>query len=322
MVAVLSATACADAGPAEPDGSMSLVAHVYLNDALDIMEFNSVRRYEIDWPVFREETLASAAGAETTSDTYAAIASALERIGDDHSFFQEPVSSAPPEQGAEPSAVLLGDVGYLDVPAYFGGGEDGDSVATRYHALIEGIDTMAAGACRWVVDLRGNTGGNMWPMIAGVGPILGQGTVGYFVDPDSTRKPWIYAEGRAGVDEVVINGASGTYDLASPRSHVAVLTDTLTASSGEAVAVAFRGRDDVRSFGQSTWGVSTANAPFLLGDGAVIFLTVSTMADRTDTVYGDELVPDEAIVGGKTGDPQSDQVLGAALRWLSAQECA
>src|SRR5690348_5042975 len=26
----------------------------------------------------------------------------------------------------------------------------------------------------WVVDLRGNVGGNMWPMLAGIGPLLGE----------------------------------------------------------------------------------------------------------------------------------------------------
>ena len=30
-------------------------------------------------------------------------------------------------------------------------------------------------------DLRGNIGGNMWPMIAGVGPILGDGIIGWIV---------------------------------------------------------------------------------------------------------------------------------------------
>ena len=31
--------------------------------------------------------------------------------------------------------------------------------------------------------LRGNGGGNMWPMIAGVGPLLGEGPLGYFIGP-------------------------------------------------------------------------------------------------------------------------------------------
>lgn len=322
MMALLAVSACADAGPAEPDDALGLVAAVYLNAALDVMEFNSVRRYEIDWDVFREETLAEASGAQTPADTYPVIERALERIGDGHSFFREPISSAPPVEGDDPLAALLGEVGYLDVPAFFGGGEDGDSLASRYHELIEDVDTLASGVCRWVVDLRGNTGGNMWPMIAGVGPILGQGTVGFFVDPDSIVKAWVYEDGEARIDGDAVNAASPPYELLSTAPRVAVLTDSLTASSGEAVAVAFRARDGARSFGAATWGVSTANAPFLLDDGAVIFLTVSTMADRSGAIYGGKLLPDEVLAGEKTGDPETDPVLQAAADWLSAQACA
>ena len=86
--------------------------------------------------------------------------------------------------------------------------------------------------------------------------------------------------------------------------------------------VAFRGRSATRSFGEATWGVSTANAAFPLGDGAVIFLTVATMADRDGTLYGEALAPDEVVAGSKTGDPATDAALDAAVTWLQAQICS
>lgn len=233
---------------------------------------------------------------------------------------------AAPVQGpvaVDPSASLLPDgIGYLDVPEFQGGGPDGDDLVTLYHELIEDVDTMGV-TCRWVVDLRGNLGGNMWPMVAGVGPILGEGTVGSFLYPDAVSTPWFYEGGSAGVSNVGTFAATEIpYTLASPLPFVAVLTDTLTASSGEAVAVAFRGRDRARSFGESTWGVSTVNAGYQLADGAVMFLTVATLVDRAGTVYGSELEPDEVVAGGtKTGDPQTDAVLDAAVAWLAAQPC-
>lgn len=52
----------------------------------------------------------------------------------------------------------------------------------------------------WIVDLRGNGGGNMWPMIAGVGPVLGEGTAGAFVDPDDNVTLWGYANGASIAD--------------------------------------------------------------------------------------------------------------------------
>jgi len=340
---VLVVGAC-DAGLSEPEDGIAPQAVIYLGAALDIMEVNSLRRFQIDWVPFRAEAVADAAGATNSLDTYPAIEAALERLGDNHSFFRRAVvfgatgpapttaSSFGPGSGSvapqaapatvDPSATLVADgVGYVDVPEFQGGGESGNDLASEYHRLIEGVDTLGT-ICRWVVDLRGNRGGNMWPMVAGLGPILGEGAIGAFLYPDAVSTPWFYEAGIAGVEGVPFVITDEPYTLTSPFPFVAVLTDTLTASSGEAVAVAFRGREGARSFGEPTWGVSTANAAFPLADGAIIFLTVATLADRLGTVYGLKLEPDELLVAGtKTGDPETDLVLDAAVTWLLAQSC-
>jgi len=36
----------------------------------------------------------------------------------------------------------------------------------------------------WIIDLRGNSGGNMYPMLAGLSSLLGEGVLGYDVYPD------------------------------------------------------------------------------------------------------------------------------------------
>ncbi len=161
----------------------------------------------------------------------------------------------------------------------------------------------------------------MWPMLAGIGPVLGEGLAGYFVDPDSVTRAWVYEDGAAGIDTLVIARADPFYDRAAGPPAVAVLTDGRTASSGEAIAVAFRGRPEARSFGSATFGVSTANTGFALPDGAVIFLTVAWMADRSGTVYGGRVEPDEAVSGTKTGLRAADAPLDAALTWLETTRC-
>lgn len=367
----LVASACTDAGPSEPDPTLGVVAEVYLNEALDVMEFNSINRLEIDWPAFRDFTLreAAKAGAENPTETHPSIVSALERLGDNHSFFlaagtgpatpSYSVHQATPQAVAsrsgqgergfaaapqratggsaqvsggsaqvsgsaqDPTARLLTtDVSYLDIPAFAGGGADGDAMSATYHDLIASVDAVGP-TCRWVVDLRGNSGGNMWPMLAGVGPILGDGTAGFFLYPDEVMSPWFYENGLSGLDERVIARAEAPHVREESLPWVAVLTDSLTASAGEAVVVAFRGRERARSFGEATWGVSTGNAAFPLADGSVIFLTVATMVDRAGTVYGGVLEPDQPVPNGvKTGQPESDLALAAALEWLEAQSCS
>lgn len=331
LLSVLAAGAsagCSDANPSEPEG-LGIEAASYLGAALDVMEFNSIKRHEIDWVQFRTIAISDAGNARTRAETHDVIERALERIGDNHSFFQ-PAEAAPttaaPQRAAAPrvaepmTELLESEIGYIDVPAFSGGGADGDQLAVRYHELIEQVDTT--GVCGWVVDLRGNTGGNMWPMLAGIGPILGEGRAGFFVDADSSTNEWLYSAGRASIDATVVATADRFYRSQGPVQPVAVLTDENTASAGEAIAVAFRGRADTRSFGSSTFGVSTANAGFGLADGAVIFLTIAWTADRSGRVYGEALDPDSVVAGTKTGDRATDSVLDAALTWLEATHCS
>ncbi|HEX9564850.1 MAG TPA: S41 family peptidase, partial [Gemmatimonadaceae bacterium] len=146
----------------------------------------------------------------------------------------------------------------------------------------------------WIVDLRGAAGVNMWPMIAGLGPVLGEGTLGYFVDPDGAESVWQYLAGTATLNDSVTQAVATPYTLASDNPRVAVLTDGRVAGWGEAVVIAFKGRPNTRYFGEATCGLSTATSSFGVA-GAVLFLTVADLADRSKGTYGGALLPDEAI---------------------------
>jgi carboxyl-terminal processing protease len=76
---------------------------------------------------------------------------------------------------------------------------------------------------------------------------------------------------------------------------VALLIDGDTLSSGEALAVAFRGRPNTRFFGQRTYGLASANRDFPLIDGARLQLTVALDADRNGKIYANGIFPDEEI---------------------------
>ena len=147
----------------------------------------------------------------------------------------------------------------------------------------------------------------MWPMLAGLEPLLGGRDVGAFRDADGFTVGWWADAGAAGAGETT--HAISHYAVAVRNPPVAVLTGPATASSGEAVA--FRGRARTRSFGAPTRGVSTGNRGFVLDDGAVLFITASRFVDRTGTVYGGAVVPDDLAAPGSA--------LGAAADWLQQQ---
>ena len=101
---------------------------------------------------------------------------------------------------------------------------------------------------------------------------------------------------------------------------VAVLTGPRTASSGEAVAISFKGRPRTRSFGQPTIGLSSANGTFPLPDGAMILLTTAIEADRTGKQYGEKVDPDEIVPAPAASAPPAnsidDATMAAAIAWL------
>ena len=265
------------------------------------METNSVNRNTIDWPTFRTTVLAEAPDPAHLGDTFGAIHTAIGLLGDNHSRYVAPLEYGVTITNSKITCIapivsdrsVPADIGFVHVRGFSGTAAQATSFASSLQEQIRFRD-IAGEVVGWIVDLRGNLGGNMWPMIAGVGPILGEGTVGYFVTPNDVWTTWEYSGGASKAGGATAQSVTNPYTLRRPDPRVAVLIDGNVASSGEAVAIAFRARPNTRFFGSPTCGLSTAVTSFSI-DGATLGLTVAKMADRTRFVYGDTLLPDEAI---------------------------
>jgi C-terminal processing protease CtpA/Prc len=206
--------------------------------------------------------------------------------------------------------------------AFTGVGPDAARYIEPAHDAIRRVATRRT--CGWVVDLRRNTGGSLPPMLAAVGPILGDGkAVGYRARDGATF--WFgYQDGAftAGGQPDRSLAASRPAQLPGPRPPVAVLTSRLTGSSGEGVVMAFRGRPGARSFGEPTAGVPTGNSPHTLADHAELHLTEAIGVDRTGRIYETRIRPDRPVATdwSRYGTP-TDPVLKAATTWLEGR-CA
>ncbi|MBB1254789.1 peptidase S41 [Streptomyces sp. OF3] len=300
---------------------MSDEARTYLSTALTVMEDNALRRDDVDWDEVRRTAFAQASSAQRPRDTYRAIEAAVGSLGDGHSGFYDPKRVKEmfgEEQLRNPveGRALAGRMGYLSLP----GVQGSEAVYQQY--VREGRSAVAKAnrpkACGWVIDLRRNSGGNMWPMLAVVGPILGDGHVGSFVDADGKKTVWSIEKGSPH-----LNGESTGWGTSPPvgggSAPFAVLTSRATASAGEAVTVAFRGRPDTRSFGEDTTGIPTGNAQHELSDGAMLNLTEVKYADRTGRAYDSPIPPDQPVVDNLGRGGAKDPVLEAAKEWLSEQ---
>jgi carboxyl-terminal processing protease len=213
-------------------------------------------------------------------------------------------AAAPPRN---PSGRIVDGVGYLHLPACRG------ALLTSRRYVAEGAAALgpvaAAAPSGWVVDLRDNGGGSMWPMLAVAAPLLPDGVLGEFAGPDGDRSIWSLTGRR-----VLLDGrrqATSRGPVLRDRGRVAVLLSGRTASSGEAVAVAFDGLAGVRSFGAPTFGFTTANRSYRLRDGSLLNLTTARYADRAGRVYDGPVRPDEL-----TG---ADETPAVALDWVRCQ---
>jgi hypothetical protein len=315
-----------DAGP--PPGP---AATRYLDAAIALMREHSLRRAEVEWETLRAQALEHARGAATPADAHLAVRFALRQLGDGHSYLQSVAATralaatavANARTGAPltaPEARRLGaTLAYVSVPS-FAGGTPAQQV--QFAETLQNEIRAADGApvCGWVVDLRQNTGGNLWPMLAGLGPLLGEGELAASVYPDGRRVPVWHRGGQAGFGDYTQLRVRSPYRVEAGVP-AAVLLGPATASSAEILAVALRSRAGTRSFGAPTRGLSAGNRIFSLADGASLVLTVAATTDTQGRVYAGPIVPDEAVAAaGLRTQPEkgADEALAAAVSWLTA----
>ncbi|WP_313219585.1 S41 family peptidase [Stenotrophomonas sp.] len=300
---------------------------------LDLLQQQSLYRDRVDWSKARAEL----AAARDPAQTRRLLDDVIQRSSGGHGRWISANQQRTQSQRAQATQTAMGAatpqtddarsgptarLGWIKVGAYMDDRTQSQDMqkqarkqaAVALQARIQAQDD--GNRCGWVVDLRGNSGGNMWPMLLGMGPLLGDAKgadpVGMFLLADK-RQPWAYREGAVWLDGKAVVGSRNTqYTLRHPGAPVAVLFGPRTASSGEASVLAFRGRAASRSFGQPSAGYSTANTPQRLPDDSLLLLTGSVIADRNGVGDGNRLQPDVIVAEGQDATT-------AAQAWLLAQ---
>lgn len=345
LLVALAFTAPASAQPPAFDAS------TLAEQAIATVRKEAFRSGKVDWPALEAKVRAAAGGARDEVDMLAVYALLLDGLGDGHSFvqtsedrrkayrdrhgreFDAGLTRRPQTSGfimrreREVRALALANgasVTLLTVPKVFGGGAGAKAYANGlYGALAE----SAGKACGYVLDLRGNIGGNVWPMLTGLSPLLDDGFA--TGEQDAAGAVSVYANIErgaaviAGGDQagVTIIAVDGWRELGLAGAPVAILIDDGVASSGEGVLAAFAGRAHSRTFGQASYGVASSNAGFQQPDGANLVITVAMMTDRQGRIYPHGFTPDSLVAAGPglASDPD-DAVVEAAKAWLVSQQ--
>jgi len=236
----------------------------------------------------------------------------LRKVGDRHSFW---VSRATMENFSKKQKdslgfsyqLLEGTIGYLNMPGFLS--TDNNVVnefANQIHNAIKELDSRND-ITGWIVDLRNDNGGNMWPMVLGLNPLIGTDEIpGYFAGKQNTSlTDWKVTSPSNGV--AIVTG----YRVKKPATKIAVLYGKKTASSGEMTAICFIGKPNCRSFGEPTGGFTTGNQIFNLSDDNIFVLASTYVLDRNKKMYTGSIIPDVLIE--KSADVN---VMDEARAWL------
>lgn len=302
--------------------SSAHAADAVLDRVIQLARTQALNGDQPDWPAVEREAYARLEAMPGEDGRTAAIRFVLASLKERHSVYYPPRAAPatntgaprPPTLSAVPATTTPiavahadeGTIGRLTINSWSGSGEDKMAVAAQ--AVRSALnDVLSDARCGVIIDVASNTGGNMWPMMSGIAPLYDEGVLESFEGRDGSRYP-IQRRG-----DRVLSGdvARVEVDLAPlPRqpSHIAVILGPKTMSSGEILAIGFKGQRNVRFFGRPSGGFTTSNNSYPLQNGGMLALTTARILDRDGAVQHGPVLPDET----------TDQPLDAARAWLQA----
>jgi hypothetical protein len=209
------------------------------------------------------------------------------------------------------SRLIDGATGYLRIPAV-----NSSDVMAEAIRMRRGLDSLITlGARQWVIDLRVNSGGNMWPMLEALAPLFPEGIFSGAVDRDGKhfadhgfRDGHFERQGYRMIELPVGKDRSG--------DPIVVLFGRYTASAGEVVALCFDQRPGTMSMGEATAGYITETGWTLLYDRLVVSVSESMLCRLDGKPLSGHLAPKVVVPDKAPSFDANDAALNAAVDHL------
>ena len=309
-----------------------------VRSALAELKAQSLYSDDVDWDPIDDNLAKQIVTIQTNDDMKKPLNTALNHLRDSHArfFYQGNIFAQFSDWGNERNRgsrpvdqafmrrlesehthhfELLDDqTGYIKIKGIFFG-EDLTQQANYIRSNVEKLAKQ--GAKNWILDLRYNMGGNMHPMLSGLGPLLCDGVVG----GEANAKGEIVGQWSMKANNFYLRGHN---EVPMPASDdipcdedVAVLISRYTISSGEAVATTFKERPNSKFFGEPTGGLTTVTNWEPIDDDLTMSIAVSYYADRKNNIFEQNLRPDINIDFSPELALNLDPAVVAAQDWLS-----
>lgn len=297
--------------------------------ALNIAKKYSINSNILNWPSIETEVLQHAKHLSSEKDLYNTLQYLLNRLKDKHSYLitadgKRWQKSKEPGKVIKKSSLPLqklqkAKIVYINVePLTSSIKIDMDTYAKNLYRTI--ISSYKEDMTGWILDFRENTGGQLWPMLAGLSPLVNSDTAGIAIYPNGSNWSWWAYHGKAGVGKNIhyqVENANGEHIEKKP---IVILISSRTASSGEASVISFIGQDHVYLVGELTKGLATVNQPFELANGATMMLTTAYFGDRNKKVYPYGIEPDTIVSNNIENESYPDIQLNTAVELLEKQK--
>ena len=192
------------------------------------------------------------------------------------------------------------NTGYIRIP----GNDDFafkkvDSIANDIAAHINSVNSKRIKS--WIIDLRTNAGGNMYPILLGLKEFISNQDIvfgGFRNGKGESSGKWEIQGGRMLIDGIELKRQRHLALPLKKDARIIILTSCYTASAGEMTAISLIGRKNTVVVGEPTAGYTTAVQGFRITQEAGINLSTDYVVDRNLKIYSNTVTPDLEMIGG------------------------
>jgi C-terminal processing protease CtpA/Prc len=309
-----------------------------LDKIIEHAENSSLYRKNVDWTSLKKDMYSLAKNADSVSQLKPALNLMLEKLNDTHGrvFYNNQFLSYYSGKKKEHrknmdsdiyneiqsgqvyefrTSIIDNNIGYVRIVGLPMG--DNEKMSSEIQNSI--CELIQKGAEKWIIDLRYNGGGNMFPMVEGISNIIGDGIVGGTKGVTKEESSvWQIKNGDFFYDEQTV--ALENKCPITNTQKVAVLTSVYTASSGEALAVILKKRAKTRFFGNNTMGMITATDWKQIDSLTAMSISVSYYKDRENNLYDKYVDVDEIIEFEPKTEFEKDKGINRAIEWLNVKK--
>lgn len=211
----------------------------------------------------------------------------IETIGDNHSFVipKSTILKNQQEKNEINSNHIISkinDIIIIEIPGVFNTSKDYylKYISDQKYIHKKNMSKYQKGI---IIDLRNNTGGNLWAMIASISFLFPNNQVlGYFLNNENNQIEWGIKN-----NNIYENNITHFKKLETSNNppKIAVIIGENTVSSGEALAIALTSNKNIKLFGNKTGGYTSSNEEYLLSDGTILFVSEAYFADSNKTIF-------------------------------------